>query len=441
MKILVLGGGQLLAEFRDAGHHVRALLPPGQVSHPDDNGLDFYADPFAARQEILRTVSHFGPEFIFQGDHSGPLIHTGLETATVPKAWYAVDAHLHGRWYPHYAPVFDRVFCAQLNQMENLRRWQPEISWLPLYCGREVEPVPWNERRFDISFVGKFDERLNPERKHFFDDLLSAGVRVHVVSGEWAPVYRDSKVVINHSVADDLNLRFFEAPGCGALLITDMLTHSMEDILTPGSDYFTYPRGDARSCAENVRWVFNHEHEAAEMAECARCKIRSAHMERHRAVTVLDWVVDFRNDGDKMAGGEREAHLAWAFDTVAQLDLPQALTDWYGRESLAHARNAHRAGDRSGYSAVLCADDALRRNDIAEAGLLLASVRDTLPEERLELRKSKLMILHEFAQGNRSRAEHLVQLALSNFKEDRELAAMFAAITGERGPEAESRGT
>lgn len=440
MKILALGGGQLLAGFREAGHCVRALLSPAQVSHPDDTGLDFYADPSIAREEILRTVSLFEPDVIFQGDHSGPLIHTGLETVPIPKAWYAVDAHLHGAWYPHYAPVFDRVFCAQQNQVAHLKRWQPEVSWLPLYCAREVTPIPWSDRRFDISFVGKFDQRLNPERIQFFDALQSAGVRVHLASGEWTPVYRDSKFVINHSVADDLNLRFFEAAGCGALLITDQLTHSMEDLLSPGSEYLCYPHGDARACAETVRWAFTHENEAARMAERAMLKIRSAHMERHRAATVLDWVAHFRNGGETMPAGEREAHLAWAFDTVAQLDLPEALTGWFSRESLSYARKARQKDDRSGYSAVLCADDAFERNDFTEAARLLATVRNVLPEERLELRKISLMIMTDFALGNRVRAEHLARRAARRFGSDRKLLELAAMITRKRSGDDEPSG-
>jgi hypothetical protein len=429
MKILMIGGKQLEAGFRAAGHQTRSIVQSKDADHSDDIQCEFYEKPGVVKNCIRDTIASFQPDMIFQGDHSGPLLHTGLEEVGLPKVWYAVDAHLHGDWYRNYALVFDRVYCAQQNQVNLLSTWHPDVQWLPLYCSEAVEPLPWNKRDIPISFVGKIESRLNPVRKQFFDALNDLGIEVHTATGKWAPVYCRSKIVINNAVNDDLNLRFFEATGSGALLVTDELTHSMSDILIPGEDYLTYRHGDGASCKERIDWAFSHDAQAAEMAKRAYEKISSAHREEHRAAEVLSWFEAHKTKKKFFLHEQVHEHVAWAYDRVAQLDYPASLVAFFREESLRHAAVALQGRNTAGYATTLLADNALQNKDYtAAADYIALSEQHKVADVELDKRILKIRIVVEVAQGNRQRARHLSSLAMRRFGDDNEICALANMI-------------
>lgn len=417
MKILMIGNKQLATGFTAAGHEVCALVLPSDVSHSTDSACAFYSEPASVSTRILECVDTFKPDLIMQNDHSGPLIHTGLDQIAIPKIWYAIDVHLHGDWYRHYAPCFDRVYCAQQNKVAFLSKWHRDVVWLPLYCSEDVSPLEWNKRDIDIAFVGKIESRFNPERKRFFDELKALGVRVYVASGAWAPLYRRSKIVINNSVHDDLNLRFFEAPGCGAFLITDELTHSMSDILIPGQDYLHYQHADARSCAEKIRWVFTHEYEAAAMAQRAFQKIRSSHLDRHRAQQITTWF-QTKKKIHHLPEEEITAHLAWAFWYLAGMEYPDTLIDFFKCNALSNARKALNRGERLGFPQVILADDALNHERYNEAAAYISSLTVPIEDDVCAKRMMKVRIIIEMVKGNYQRAYHLCTQALRRYGND-----------------------
>lgn len=421
MKILSIGGVQLLAGFREAGHTVRAFIRSADCSHPDDVPCDFYSDPAESRSRIAGAINEFNPEVLFQGDHSGPLIHVGLEMFSLPKLWYAVDAHLH-EWYRHYAPVFDTVFCAQQNRVGELSSFHTDVRWLPLYCSREVEPLGWEDRDLNVSFVGKIDSRFNAGRERLFSELDSLGIRVHTATGDWAPVYRRSKVVINDAVQDDLNLRFFEAPGAGALLITDELSHSIAEILVPGEDCLIYRHGDAASCAEQVRWALSHEQEAAAIAVRAHRKITGAHLERHRAAVVLERMRELAGNGSA-ASGLTCAHLGRAADMIAQLDLPEKLAVYFRMFACECADRAMALGDDSIYRLVVTAAGAVEREAYCEAAGTLDRCSTFAGDVPLEKRIVHLRLLAEAGSGQVQRARRTAEAAAEKFHDDPEIAA------------------
>ncbi len=421
MKIFSIGGVQLLSGFREAGHTVRAFVRSADCSHPDDVPCDFYSDPAECRSRIAAAINEFNPDVLFQSDHSGPLIHAGLETFSLPKLWYAVDAHLHG-WYRHYAPVFDTVFCAQQNRVAELSAFHPDVRWLPLYCARDLEPFPWEQRDLHVSFVGKIDPRFNAGRERLFSELDSLGITVHLTTGDWAPVYRRSKVVINDAVQDDLNLRFFEAPGAGALLITDELSHSIADILVPGEDCLIYRHGDAVSCAEQVRWALSHEHEAATMAARAQGKIRGAHLERHRAAVVLERMRELAGNCSTVSG-QVYAQLGRAADMIAQLDLPEPLAVYFRMFACKCADRAMLLGDDSIYRQVVAAAGAVEREAYEEASAILDRCSTVAAEMTLEKRIVHLRLIAEAGAGRVLRARQIAVAAAEKFSDDPEIAA------------------
>jgi hypothetical protein len=202
MNILSLGTPLFSSSWRAAGHRVLVLADGAQSSHEDNHAFDFFSHPDTCAERFGLIADQFQPDVIFQGDHSTPLIHCGLEDIGIPKAWYSIDSHL---------PLFDRVFVAQKSLVPHLSRYQPQACWLPPFCQQTAEFTTWAGREHDAAFVGTLDRARNPERVRLFDTLQQSGISIFLATGAYRPVYSSSRIVINQAVKDDLNLRVFGA--------------------------------------------------------------------------------------------------------------------------------------------------------------------------------------------------------------------------------------
>jgi hypothetical protein len=418
MRILSIGTSLFAAFWRDAGHSVCVATDRDNTAHPDTVPFDFFVSPQKAEVRLRQLVETFRPEVTFQGDHSTPLIHCGLETIDLPKAWYAIDTHLHHAWHRYYAAPFDMVFCAQKNMVPVLRTHQPVVEWLPLFCQRSSAFLPWEQRTVDVAFVGKVDPSTNAERVSLFNALEQKGVRLYKATGDYVPVYCSSRIVVNQSVADDLNFRFFEAPGCGALLVTDRLSHSMGDILKEGTDFLAYEQNNADDCADKIRWALAHSAEADTMARSAHGKISASHMVKNRAATVLNCLERLAaaaHDGATIA-----AYNSWVHCYCSRLKLPQHLTAFFAAraEKLALAGRDSEAGRP--YSLLVLAEHALENGKPLPARSLLLQITELPQDREFRLRYYHVTIEAEIGSGNINEANRCLSLAKNEFPEHEE---------------------
>jgi hypothetical protein len=393
MRILTLGGKMLTDGLREYGHEVMTLGSIGTVHHPLDRETDFFQPAGTVRETVHGLIAAFRPDWILQVDNSLPLVHLGLEDVSVPKAWWAVDTHLHADWHRHYAPLFDRVFSAQLNRIATLGEYRGGVEWLPLSFHCEPEFLPWASREHDVSFVGTVDAALNPARVELLAGLASLGRSVHVVQGPYGPVYRASRAVLNQAARDDLNYRFFEAMGSGAVLITDRLTHSLREIGEPGRDFLVYEPGDAADLEAKIRWVLENPAEAEAVARRGSAKVAEGHTLRHRIRRLTEALAAGPAEaaapgalvtppGAAASDGNRArarvlAHLAAAQEHLSRLALPAAVTGFFAAEARRTASRALEASPREPFALMALAQldleqgahaDALERLELAGSG-------------------------------------------------------------------------
>ncbi len=384
--------------------------------------LTFTAGLSVVQSLFLLLLTNINPDLIFQGDHSGPLIHTGIENYSIPKVWYAVDVHLHNLWYKHYAVIFDRVFCAQKNYVECMSMYTPNVEWMPLfYLGNFTEFVPWNQREHLCSFVGTMNVKKNAARVALFERLLALGVDIKITTGRYENIYSRSKIVINQSVADDLNLRFFEAAGCGALLITDQLSHSMNDILIPDEDYLVYSRDNIDELKEKIEWVRNNENIAEEAARRAQSKILKNHLELHRAMRVLDW---FKNEFDKHIkrdAGEIMSHLAWASDYCSNLAIPQRVTAVFRKNAYSQAVQASTLSYSNDITLLIIAEQSFQSGNYQLASEKLSKINDMFSDIQFEKRFLSIRAMTDLVTANRERAISTLSYLLSKYPDDSDL--------------------
>lgn len=415
MKILALGSPVFSSSFRSFGFEVVRICKEDAL-HADDIKFEFYDDPPRCADFIRSVVQSFGPDVIFQCDQSRPDIFLDLETYAIPKIWYTIDSHIHGAWHRHYAVLFDKVYCAQKNRIESISRYNPSVEWLPLSCSHGSEFLDWNKRDYSVSFVGKLDSRYNPSRVRLFSELQKLGTNVFFASGDYVPVYSRSKIVINQSVGDDLNLRFFEAPGCGALLITDRLTHSMDDILEPGVDFLLYESGDAKDLKEKVNWALKNDTAAEAMARRAHLKIRNGHFEIHRARKVAEWIK--KPEEKKTSQKEILEHLCFSYEHCSNLTIPPALSEYFTHRAFEIAMNVREIDQSTQYGMYVLGQIALKKETYPLARTLFSQVgNDSIdPDAKLRLLTSR--IIAEIMCGFVNDGYNLLCEARKEFPED-----------------------
>lgn len=426
MRLLTLGGKMLTEALRERGHQVMALGSPGTVHHPLDRETDFFAAPGAVRGTIRALCQSFRPDWILQVDDSLPLPHLGLEELPIPKAWWAVDSHLHWEWHRHYAPLFDRVFCAQKNRIPVLAEFRAGADWLPLSFSYAPEFLPWDRRELDASFVGTLDPKLNQARIDLLERLASLGCPVHAVQGSCGPVYRVSRVVINQSVNDDLNARCFEAMGFGALLITDRISHSLEDLAEPEKDFLVYEPGDAEGLRDRIRWALGHPAEAEAMARRANAKVAERHTIGHR---IRDLIGRLREPpGEALSRGTRLAHLAAAHEHLSRLALPGAVVGFFATEARRLAMDSLVEVPDQPFARMALAQLDLERGAYAEALARLDGVREDREGNGYRRRYAFLKALLLGHCGRLAEARKAALSALREFPGDADLARLSSAL-------------
>jgi hypothetical protein len=439
MRILTLGGKMLTDALRDRGHEVLSLSGPASVHHPHDRETDFFAAPEQARGTVRELSAAFRPDWILQVDDSTPLPHLGLEALSIPMAWYAVDTHLHWEWHRHYAPLFDVVFCAQKNQLDRLAVYREAargsdqaavraaVAWLPLSFTAEPAFLPWDTRAHDIAFVGTLDPVRNPGRIALLDALKARGLPVHAVQGACEPVYRAARVVINQSARDDLNFRFFEAMGYGALLITDAISHSLEDMGEPGADFLVYAPGDADDLAAKFRWALEHPAAAEAMARRGQEKVLAHHRIGQR-MERLEEVLGRAGRTASLAGGSALGHLAAAHEHLSRLALPAPLTAFFATEARRLAEAALDVHPGEPWAALALAQLDLERGAHAEALARLESGDGS--EGGAEYRRRFLFLRGLLlALGGRAlEARRIVEAGLREFPGDADLARLGGTL-------------
>jgi GT2 family glycosyltransferase len=214
-----------------------------------------------------------------------------LPSALRPSAMWAIDTHLNPQRLIRRAATVDFVFAAQRDGVELLRDAGIDcIGWLPLACDPEVHVKVDVSKTFDVSFVAHLS---TPDRlslaKIVQDRFPNCFVGQRFFT-EMAETYSASRVVINQSVRNDINMRVFEALACGSLLITnDLADNGQGQLLTEGIHYIS--SRDINEFESKIRYYLTHSGEREAIAAAGRIEALSRHTYWHRMNSLLEAVV------------------------------------------------------------------------------------------------------------------------------------------------------
>ncbi|MBI5022029.1 MAG: glycosyltransferase family 1 protein [Ignavibacteriales bacterium] len=212
----------------------------------------------------------------------------GLDSVPAPTAWWGIDNHLNYRWHKEYANLFDIGFFAQKEYLHKAQKYGLKNSfWLPPGCDEEFHRDRNYERIYDVSFVGN----LTPNRKTFFNSL---GVPVNLVSGVYldkmGEVYSKSKIVLNISAREDLNMRVFEVMCSGALLVTQRIDAGINELFEEGRHFVFH---DIKNAGKIVRYYLDHPEERVRIADAGKEIAVSENTYAKRVETILAKVKEF----------------------------------------------------------------------------------------------------------------------------------------------------
>ena len=214
------------------------------------------------------------------------------------RAFWAIDTHVAFERVKEIAVHYPVVFAAQADGAEALRPQGVSAQWLPLAAAQEhLVARPQSERPIDIAFVGNPNARGRPELLRLVEAAFDAVVVDQSMdTAKIRELYGAAKVVINRSVAGDLNMRLFEAAAAGAVPVTDALP--------PGQwqrvDLKRVEYDSPMQAVDRIEALLNDEALRERIRRHNQAVIRDRNLYAHRLRTILNALS--RTDQQKEGG-------------------------------------------------------------------------------------------------------------------------------------------
>jgi hypothetical protein len=191
-----------------------------------------------------------------------------------------------GKW--DMGPVkFDKDTLVVPDMGEFIETGKAKASQIAGYLPHAAEPIAYPHfeiiKKYDICFIGHMQEHhkdntINMSRLDFLDEMFKAFPNFYF--GTRHPAFPDknmfedaakhfceSKVVLNISIGNDANMRFFEALMTGSFLLTNDIPElkNLEPYgFKEGKNYITYTTLD--EAKEKVRYYLENEEEREAIA-------------------------------------------------------------------------------------------------------------------------------------------------------------------------------
>ncbi len=291
------------SQLRDDSKKMKIAIVFSKGNRPDTTGV-YCLRALGQKHE----VSHFEPEEMSKIQREEYDLFMNIDDGRSyrfradlhPSVFWAIDTHIKPERCLEKARDFDFVFCAQRLGAQEMRKAGVAARWCPLAFDPEVHrkhPLP---KILDVSFVGNYGRfrygRFFWEGKKIFKEraklisLLKKNFELFTGNfffEEMAVVFSLSKIVFNKSVKDDVNMRFFEALGCGSLLVTNQIEHSQDLLFKHGEHFIEYR--SPRDLVEKVMYFLQHEEERERIAARGREEALRKHTYAHR----MDYMLSF----------------------------------------------------------------------------------------------------------------------------------------------------
>lgn len=226
---------------------------------PDDRMLvdgvhypfDVSFDPSTGSIDDLleRLPGGFHPDFLLLYWPDQEPLPLELEHSPIPVVGVMSDYNLSFDLTHALAPFFDVLLCDrggveiyQAFGFADVREFVQFSFKAPTH-----KLYPDEARTIDVAFAGNLNTDIHDRRGACLQRLLAlreTGVDVEVRSGIHGEGYgrflNRAKIGFNMSVRGEMNLRAFEVPACGAVLMIESSNREVRDFLEPGEECVLY---------------------------------------------------------------------------------------------------------------------------------------------------------------------------------------------------------
>lgn len=208
----------------------------------------------------------------------------------VPSVYYEIDNHvIAGNDTRFYDPA-DILILAQKTNLKYYEKYNPRILPLAAHpkCHKRYSDEPI---KYDIGLLGN---DTYPARRSLLESL---GRHFRVLRGTAKPgepysrLLNQCQLTFNRSMADDVNMRFFEAIGCGRMLLTDYLPEQ-DNFATVGKHYITYDGEE--DLIRKVKHYLKNEKEREKIAKRGAAHIHEHHNYYNRLKSLLNIVYEYK---------------------------------------------------------------------------------------------------------------------------------------------------
>ncbi len=260
-----------LKQYRGA-HQVRTLSAQPLADYRFRPEVDTLED-------VLRRIApEFVPDLILVWTPENDPPPLGIEDSPVPTVCLAGDWNI---FYPAQVVNFGRYDVVLTDRpgtrLLNNAFCKPSY-WGPLYAHNPLlhrpMPVP---KDIDVLYLGNLNKNHHGPRQHFLQQVanLPDNLNVLLTTDIWGDAYATllsrARIVFNHSVRGELNLRVFETLACGALPFFEDYNEEVTDFFADGVDIVLYNRDNFR---EKVLYYLAHWDEAERIIAAGREKVR-----------------------------------------------------------------------------------------------------------------------------------------------------------------------
>ncbi len=272
----------------------------------------------------MAALPHRADLYLYVDSGAAWYFPRGLTALDCPTACYLIDVHVSPDRHVKQAMFFDYAFSAQRDFVDTLRRaGHPQAHWLPLACDPDVHRRYDVPKRYDIGFVGARGRGY--ERRGALLDKLErrftvSDYRRAYTPPEMARLYSESRLVFNCSLRQEVNMRVFEGPATGTLLLTDRIGNGLPELLVDGEHVAMY---DDDGLVEVAERMLRDDATRERIARQGYKHVRAHHTYDHRIATIMDTV--FGGGGPR-----REAPLRRRSDA----DVRLAYAEVYARMGL-----------------------------------------------------------------------------------------------------------
>lgn len=286
----------------------------------------------------------------------------GLEHCDVPVVGVVSDYNLTLPYVAGLWPFFDLLLCDRAGQELFARLGFANVRYWCQYAHKRPFHRRWADagpRDVDVGFAGNLNPTVQRERAGWLERvrrLAARGVRAEVKGGvhgaDYGRFLNRCRIGWNRSIRGEMNLRAFEVPACGAVLLMERENLEVRDFFAPGEECVLYGADDfedtvvslladrarcERIAAAGHRRVQDHRlgnrlGEVAALVRGARAR-RPASTEAERVLARAIAMLPTWADGMTIAAAALAAHHLAPDDPRTLNLLGLASLRWRGKEA------------------------------------------------------------------------------------------------------------